>query len=81
MAKRVAQDGKNSTFEEALAELEQITAKMERGELSLDASLEQYERGTKLVRMCQERLDQAERRIEELGKAEDGSLTSKPMDE
>ncbi|MEM1011420.1 MAG: exodeoxyribonuclease VII small subunit [Planctomycetota bacterium] len=80
MPERAKSPDAKLSFEDALDELEQITAKMERGDLSLDASLEAYERGTKLVQLCQHRLDSAERRIEELGKGKDGSLTSKPMD-
>ncbi len=64
-----------ATFEEALDELERITAQMERGEVPLDESLRLYARGTFLIRHCQERLDAAEKQIEVLGKGEGGKLT------
>lgn len=53
-------------LEEALAELECIVVELEDGKMSLEKSLELYERGMKLVRLCNLRLDSAERRIESL---------------
>lgn len=51
-------------FEKALAELEQIVERMEQGELSLDESLKQFERGIALTRNCQAALQQAEQKVE-----------------
>lgn len=51
-------------FETSLAELEQIVAKLEGGDLPLEESLELFEKGIKLSRECRERLTKAERRIE-----------------
>ena len=51
-------------FEKALAELEQIVERMEQGELSLDESLKQFERGIALTRSCQTALQQAEQKVE-----------------
>lgn len=59
-------------FEASLAELEQIVAKLETGDLPLEESLELYEKGIKLSRECRERLANAERRIEILMKDGDG---------
>ncbi len=53
-------------FESTLAELESLVQKMEAGELSLEASLEAFERGVKLTRACQATLKQAELRIQTL---------------
>ena len=50
-------------FEKALAELETLVERMERGELSLEDSLKHYERGVELGRACQRALDSAEQRI------------------
>ena len=50
-------------FEHALDELEQLVAKMEGGELSLDESLASFERGIGLFRHCQQSLQQAELRV------------------
>jgi exodeoxyribonuclease VII small subunit len=52
------------TFEASLEALEQIVRQLEHGDLSLEKSLELFEQGIRLSRECQERLSQAERRIE-----------------
>ena len=54
------------SFESSLEELERIVRELEHGELPLERSLELFEQGVKLSRECQERLNQAERRIEVL---------------
>ncbi len=51
-------------FEAAIAELDAIVKKLEEGDLSLENSLELYERGVHLSRFCHARLEEAERRIE-----------------
>jgi exodeoxyribonuclease VII small subunit len=63
-------------FEAAIAELETIVKKLEEGELTLEQSLELYERGVTLSRYCHGRLEQAERRIEVL--TENGTLKPAP---
>ncbi|HEX6649144.1 MAG TPA: exodeoxyribonuclease VII small subunit [Pyrinomonadaceae bacterium] len=52
------------TFEASLEALEQIVRQLEDGDLPLEKSLELFEHGVRLSRECQERLSQAERRIE-----------------
>ena len=69
------------TFEEALAELEQILAEIEAGELGLEESLVKYERGNFLIHHCRGVLNTAEKQIELLSKSEDGGLTATPMQE
>jgi exodeoxyribonuclease VII small subunit len=51
-------------FERSLAELEAIVDKLEAGDLSLDESLKQFERGVQLTRVCQTALKQAEHKVE-----------------
>ena len=51
------------TFGAALAELEQIVASLETGQLELEESLERYERGVALLRTCQGKLAEAEQRV------------------
>lgn len=51
-------------FEKSIAELEAIVMQLEKGELSLDDSLKQFEKGITLARTCQETLNQAEQKIE-----------------
>lgn len=63
---------KKQTFETSLKELEKIVRRLEEGESSLEDSLQLFEDGVKLSRECQERLNQAERRIEVLLKDENG---------
>jgi exodeoxyribonuclease VII small subunit len=52
------------TFEASLEALERIVQQLEDGDLPLEKSLELFEQGIRLSRECQERLGQAERRIE-----------------
>lgn len=54
------------SFEASLESLEKIVHELERGDLPLERSLELFEQGIALSRQCQERLNQAERRIEVL---------------
>ena len=63
---------KPKTFEASLEELERIVRQLEEGELTLEKSLELFEQGVKLSRECQERLNQAERRIEMLTRDNQG---------
>jgi exodeoxyribonuclease VII small subunit len=63
-------------FEEALRKLEDILRKMEAGDMTLEESLKSFEEGMRLSRLCAERLDDAERRVDVLLK-EDGKLTVK----
>ncbi len=61
------------SFETSLKELEKIVRGLEEGELSLEESLKLFEDGVRLSRECQERLNQAERRIEVLLTDSDGN--------
>ena len=54
------------TFEAQLGALERVVRELERGDLALEESLKLFEEGVRLSRECQERLNQAERRIEVL---------------
>ena len=56
-------------FEEALKQLEEIVAKLESGELSLEESMTAFEQGTKLCKLCNAKLTEAEKKIEQLTKA------------
>ena len=60
------------TFEASLSSLERIVKELERGDLPLEESLKLFEEGVKLSRECQDRLNQAERRIEMLMRDGDG---------
>src|SRR5947208_7476596 len=62
-------------FETSLEDLERIVRELERGDLPLEKSLELFEQGVKLSRACQERLNEAERRIEILTRDSQGRAT------
>jgi exodeoxyribonuclease VII small subunit len=64
----------NLTFEKALAELEQIVAKLEKGGISLNESLALFEKGVKMSRFLRGEPDKAERKVEILLKDEKGNL-------
>lgn len=53
-------------FEKSLDELETLVNRMEQGELSLDESLQSFERGIALYRNCQSALEQAELKVQQL---------------
>ncbi len=78
MAKKTQTPPKN--FDEALAELEQILAEIESGQVGLEQSLAKYERGSFLIQHCRTVLSKAEKQIELLSKAEDGSLVAEPLE-
>ncbi|MGB7159866.1 MAG: exodeoxyribonuclease VII small subunit [Tepidisphaeraceae bacterium] len=79
MAKK--QHAPPKTFEEALAELEQILTDIENGEVGLEESLVKYERGNFLIGHCRGVLNRAEKQIELLSKAADGELEAQPLNE
>ncbi len=66
-------------FEEALAELEKIVEKLECGELSLEESLSAFEEGVTLVKCCNQKLVEFERKIELLVKDKEGKLQLRPF--
>lgn len=71
---------KPKSFESSLEQLELIVRELEQGELPLEKSLELFELGVKLSRECQERLSQAERRIEILMRDNQGRPAVRPFE-
>jgi exodeoxyribonuclease VII small subunit len=63
------------TFEAALGKLEAIVESMESGEVPLAELLAKFEEGSKLLKVCETRLKDAELKIEQLKKQKDGTLT------
>jgi exodeoxyribonuclease VII small subunit len=63
---RGAAPAEAASFEEATRRLAQIVAELEGGDLPLDRSLSLFEEGVRLARSAEERLDRAEKRVEEL---------------
>ena len=66
-------------FEEALKQLETIVEAMDSDDLALETLLEKYEQGTRLARICQEKLAEAELKIQQLEKNAAGEITLKRM--
>ncbi len=58
------------SFEEAIGELTNIVSKIEKGEIALQDSLKDYERGMALIKHCRGILQKAEKRIEKISKEE-----------
>lgn len=68
------------SFEEALRRLEAIVQQLERGDVPLEQSITLYEEGNRLRAQCQNRLDMAQARIEQImGNAEGGAARTAPF--
>jgi exodeoxyribonuclease VII small subunit len=67
-------------FEDALNKLEKVVSKLEEGDIPLEESLRLFEEGIRLSRFCNQRLDEAERKVEILSKGKDGILRARPFD-
>ena len=64
---------KDMTFEQKMARLEEIVARLEKGDARLSDSLALFEEGTRLVASCRTELDKAEQQVVKLMKGEDGA--------
>ena len=71
---------KNPSFEEALKKLEGIVGAMEAGDLPLETLIARYEEGVRLAKICQEKLAEAELKIQQLEKNAAGEMKLKPVD-
>jgi len=69
-------------FEKAMSRLEEIVEELEKGELDIDKSLQIFEEGIKMSRICSKKLSEAEAKIEKLTKDKKGELVSElfPLD-
>ena len=70
-------------FEKAMSRLEKIVEELESGDLDIDKSLEVFEEGIKMSRLCSKKLNEAEAKIEKLTKDKKGELTTElfPIDD
>ena len=66
-------------FEKAMTRLENIVEELERGDLDIDKSLEIFEEGIKMSRLCSKKLNEAEAKIEKLTKGKKGDLIAEPF--
>ena len=64
-----------------MEELERVVEQLESGELSLEDSLTAFENGVRLVKLCNQKLTDVERKIELLVKDKDGKLQLKPLED
>ena len=71
MAKK---ESTEQNFEQALAELEEVVEQLESGALPLDDSLAAFEKGVGLVKFCNQKLNEVEKKVELLLKDKDGRL-------
>jgi len=70
-------DSQELKFEEAIADLEQVVEQLESGDLSLEDSLASFEKGVGLVRYCNQKLSEVEKKVELLVKDKQGQLQLK----
>lgn len=68
-----------ASFEESLRRLEEIVARLESGELSLEDSVKLFEEGTQLSTECRRQLEEAEGKVEMLVKQRDGAMRREPF--
>jgi exodeoxyribonuclease VII small subunit len=78
--KRTQPDVSALSFEDALAELEQIVRGLESGQQKLEEAINAYERGSALRRHCESKLAEAETRVAAIVQNVDGSLATRPME-
>ncbi len=64
------------SFEDALAELEQIVKRLEEGKGKLDDAIDSYERGAQLKQHCEAKLNEAQARVDKIVRGGDGTLTT-----
>lgn len=67
------------SFEDALAELEQIVRRLEGGQVKLDEAILSYERGAQLKQHCERKLNEAQQRVERIVIGADGAISAEPV--
>jgi exodeoxyribonuclease VII small subunit len=75
----VPADIESMSFEDALAELEQIVRRLEAGQVRLDDAILSYERGTQLKRHCERKLNEAQQRVDRIVVGPDGAVSAAPV--
>ena len=68
------------TFENALSQLESIVSQLEDGDLPLEESLQLFEEGIKLSRFCNQKLNEAQKKVEVLLRGNEGTLETHPFE-
>ena len=73
-------DLQNISFEDALAQLEQIVRELESGRIKLDDAVAAYEKAVALKKLCSDRLAAAALKVEKIEIGKDGALSTVPLD-
>ncbi len=73
-------DRNEERFEDQLAKLEEIVARLEDETVGLEEALDLFERGMGLVGSCRERLEKVEQRVAQLLESKEGDATTQPLD-
>ena len=68
------------TFEQAFEKLDELVAELEGQDLGLDESLVKYEQAVKMLKLCHQILERAEKKVELLTLAENGALRTTPFE-
>ena len=74
-------DSPNKKFETALEDLEQVVEQLDSGDLSLEDSLAAFEKGVGLVKFCNDKLNEVEKKVELLVKDKEGKLQLKTFED
>lgn len=72
-------DIEKMSFEKAMAELEMIVSDLENGSIELEESIEKYQRGIQLKKHCDQKLKEANMKIDQIEIDKDGNVTEKPF--
>ena len=67
------------SFEKAMEELEIIVSDLENGSIELEESIEKYQRGIQLKKHCDQKLKEANMKIDQIESDKDGNVTEKPF--
>lgn len=70
-------DIKDLSFEQAVKELEEIVRKLESGQVDLESAIKDYERGNQLRKICEQKLNDAKLKVENIIKNQDGTIEVK----
>ncbi|HEY8279377.1 MAG TPA: exodeoxyribonuclease VII small subunit [Bdellovibrionota bacterium] len=79
--KKPEESKKEEKFEKTLERLQDLVRELESGDCSLEDSIKKFEEGMALARSCQDRLTQAEQKIEILLKADKNGLSTRAFDD
>jgi len=77
----MSENEKEIKFESALKRLEEIVNRLEGGDLELEKSIELFEEGVRMSKLCQKKLDEAGKKIEKLVRDKNGGLTTEPAED